>query len=63
MRETDSVAEQATFLVNSNPPHRLTLCASGRHTCTCAYFQQQQLCVHLAAAALFARQNGTMNRL
>lgn len=63
VRESDSVADQAVYLVATNPPHRVTLNASGEHYCTCALFQQQRVCVHIAAAALSARQNGTLDRL
>ena len=63
VRETDATAEQSVCIVATDPPHRTVLSAGGRHSCTCAYFGQHGLCLHIAAAAMTAKQNGTLNRL
>ena len=49
--------------MTTDPPHRTVLLASGHHSCTCDDFRLRQVCVHMAAAAMTARQDGSLARL
>ena len=63
VREEDASAGRVALLVMTTPPHRVILDADGTIRCTCQDFAEHGACVHLAAAAIRAKRDGTLTRL